>query len=123
MQRREKIRGAFEYSDVCVYACMRACMRVYFQGCAGMGRGRKVFKINLFKIRYVDLGHRVFHVKQSHEFPNTSAATHLQREIFESPSILTSVATHFHKYFTRLVVKKRFSIIIFETDLSEFRYE
>lgn len=122
MQRREKIRGAFEYSDVCVYACVRVC--VYTSKVAReWGGARKVFKINLFKIRYVDLGHRVFHVKQSHEFPNTSAATHLQREIFESPSILTSVATHFHKYFTRLVVKKRFSIIIFETDLSEFRYE
>lgn len=109
-----------------MYACMRVCVRVcvYTSKVAReWGGGRKVFKINLFKIRYVDLGHRVFHVKQSHEFPNTSAATHLQREIFESPSILTSVATHFHKYFTRLVVKKRFSIIIFETDLSEFRYE
>ena len=119
MQRREKIRGAFEYSDVCVYACVRVC--VYTSKVAReWGGGRKVFKINLFKIRYVDLGHRVFHVKQSHEFPNTSAATHLQREIFR-PSILISVATHFHKYFTR--VKKRFSIIIFKMDLSEFRYE
>lgn len=47
--------------------------------------GKKVFKINLFKIRYVDLGRRVFHVKQSHEFPNASVPIH--PEIFRSIDI------------------------------------
>lgn len=67
-------RGNTSSSFGYVYACVVYISKVARES----GGGKKVFKINLFKIRYVDLGHRVFHVKQSHEFPNTSAATHLQ---------------------------------------------
>lgn len=50
MQRREKIRGAFEYSDVCVYAyaCVYACILPRLRG-NGEGGG-KFLKLTFLKL-------------------------------------------------------------------------
>lgn len=76
------------------YACIAYTSKV---ARGWRGKGEKVFKINLFKIRYVDLGRRVFHVKQSHEFPNASVAD--SSTDFSSRSILARIVSRSSQLF------------------------